>query len=70
MTVCHVILVVQDWFSDVSLLRFLLSAEMLKPSTLSGSHGSGSGQDDMHEFFPQLGTHCFLFFSIILSVCK
>ena len=28
---------------------------MLKPSTLSGSHGSGSGQDDMHEFFPQLG---------------
>ena len=55
MTVCHVILVVEDWFTDMSLLRFLLSAEMLKPSTLSGSHGSGSGQDDMHEFFPHLG---------------
>lgn len=54
MTVCHVILVVEDWFTDMSLLRFLLSAEMLKPSTLSGSHGSGSGQDDMHEFFPHL----------------
>lgn len=54
MTVCHVLLVIQDWFTDASLLRFLLSAEMLKPSTLSSSHGSGSGQDDMHEFFPQL----------------
>ena len=56
MTVCHVILVVADWFTDMSLLRFLLSAEMLKPSTLSGSHGSSSGQDDMHEFFPHLGS--------------
>jgi protein SMG9 len=33
LSVCHVVLVVQDWFYDPNLIRFLQSAEMLKPST-------------------------------------
>ncbi|XP_020293561.1 protein SMG9 isoform X2 [Pseudomyrmex gracilis] len=32
-SVCHVILFVQDWFVDPNLLRFLQTAEMLKPSS-------------------------------------
>lgn len=37
LTVCHVVIVVQDWFSDYNLTRFIQSAEMLKP-TLSASN--------------------------------
>ncbi|PIK54178.1 hypothetical protein BSL78_08908 [Apostichopus japonicus] len=32
MTVCHVVLVVVDWFPDLSLMEFLKRAEMLKPT--------------------------------------
>ncbi|KAM9510521.1 nonsense-mediated mRNA decay factor SMG9-like [Guaruba guarouba] len=34
-TVCHVVLLVQDWFTDLGLYRFLQTAEMVKPSTPS-----------------------------------
>ncbi|KAG5327477.1 SMG9 protein, partial [Pseudoatta argentina] len=32
-SVCHVIIFVQDWFVDPNLVRFLQTAEMLKPSS-------------------------------------
>ncbi|KAL6489390.1 hypothetical protein MHYP_G00031310 [Metynnis hypsauchen] len=55
-TVCHVVIVVQDWFTDINLYRFLQTAEMLKPSTPSASHDStgSSGQDDGSEYYPHL----------------
>uniref|UniRef100_A0A8D2ZFR4 Nonsense-mediated mRNA decay factor SMG9 n=1 Tax=Scophthalmus maximus TaxID=52904 RepID=A0A8D2ZFR4_SCOMX len=55
-TVCHVIIVVQDWFTDLSLYRFLQTAEMLKPSTPSASHDSAgsSGNDDGAEYYPHI----------------
>ncbi|KAF6079492.1 SMG9 nonsense mediated mRNA decay factor [Phyllostomus discolor] len=57
-TVCHVVIVVQDWFTDLSLYRFLQTAEMVKPSTPSPSHesSSSSGSDEGTEYYPHLGT--------------
>jgi protein SMG9 len=50
MTVCHVIIVAQDWFADLSFLRSLLTAEMLKPQTHTGPDPStpagASSQDE------------------------
>ncbi|XP_066596412.1 nonsense-mediated mRNA decay factor SMG9-like [Prorops nasuta] len=34
-SVCHVIIFVQDWFVDPDILRFLQTAEMLKPASTS-----------------------------------
>ncbi|XP_034030985.1 protein SMG9 [Thalassophryne amazonica] len=55
-TVCHVVIVVQDWFTDINLYRFLQTAEMLKPSTPSASHDStgSSGGDDGAEYYPHI----------------
>uniref|UniRef100_A0A8C9IIR9 Nonsense-mediated mRNA decay factor SMG9 n=1 Tax=Piliocolobus tephrosceles TaxID=591936 RepID=A0A8C9IIR9_9PRIM len=55
-TVCHVVIVVQDWFTDLSLYRFLQTAEMVKPSTPSPSHesSSSSGSDEGTEYYPHL----------------
>nr|XP_014343706.1 PREDICTED: protein SMG9-like [Latimeria chalumnae] len=55
-TVCHVVIVVQDWFTDISLYRFLQTAEMLKPSTPSPSHESSgsSGSDEGTEYYPHI----------------
>ncbi|KAM8927337.1 nonsense-mediated mRNA decay factor SMG9 isoform 1-T1 [Pelodytes ibericus] len=55
-TVCHVVIVVQDWFTDFNLYRFLQTAEMLKPSTPSPSHeSSGSaGSDEGIEYYPHM----------------
>ncbi|KAI3360908.1 hypothetical protein L3Q82_013120 [Scortum barcoo] len=55
-TVCHVVIVVQDWFTDLNLYRFLQTAEMLKPSTPSASHDStgSSGSDDGAEYYPHI----------------
>ncbi|KYO19186.1 protein SMG9 isoform B [Alligator mississippiensis] len=55
-TVCHVVVVVQDWFTDLSLYRFLQTAEMVKPSTPSPSHeSSGSaGPDEGTEYYPHI----------------
>lgn len=54
MTVCHIIIVVQDWFTDTSLLRFLQTSEMLKPSTPSTSHDSSQGQEENADYFPNV----------------
>ncbi|KAL3858099.1 hypothetical protein ACJMK2_012710 [Sinanodonta woodiana] len=54
MTVCHVVLVVQDWFVDTNFMHFLLTAEMLKPASHSASHESGTGQDDVNEYNPHI----------------
>ncbi|KAM7138197.1 nonsense-mediated mRNA decay factor SMG9 isoform 1-T2 [Macrochelys suwanniensis] len=55
-TVCHVVIVVQDWFTDLSLYRFLQTAEMVKPSTPSPSHEStgSSGADEGTEYYPHV----------------
>lgn len=55
-TVCHVVVVVQDWFTDTNLYRFLQTAEMLKPSTPSASHDStgSSGNDEGAEYYPHI----------------
>ncbi|KAJ6663626.1 hypothetical protein lerEdw1_009705 [Lerista edwardsae] len=55
-TVCHVVIVVQDWFTDLSLYRFLQTAEMVKPSTPSPSHESSgsSGSDEGTEYYPHI----------------
>ncbi|XP_019866153.1 nonsense-mediated mRNA decay factor SMG9 isoform X2 [Aethina tumida] len=47
MSVCHVLIVVQDWFFDCNVVRFLQSAEMLKP-TISNP------EDELTEHFPNL----------------
>lgn len=54
MTVCHVVIVVQDWFSDFNLLRLLQTAEMLKPSSPSMSHESGHPADGQSEYYPHI----------------
>ncbi|EEC12042.1 conserved hypothetical protein [Ixodes scapularis] len=54
MAVCHTVVVVQDWFADPNFLRFVLSAEMLKPATSSGSHDSGLTNEEVAESFPHL----------------
>jgi len=45
-SVCHTVLLVQDWFTDINLIRLVAAAEMLKPVTSAG--------DDQHiqEYFP------------------
>ncbi|KAJ8287661.1 hypothetical protein COCON_G00003200 [Conger conger] len=55
-TVCHVVIVVQDWFTDINLYRFLQTAEMLKPSTPSASHdsSSSSGSEEGSEYYPHI----------------
>nr|CAB3226601.1 protein SMG9 [Phallusia mammillata] len=40
LTVCHVVVVVQDWFTDSNIFKFLQVAEMLKPVTPPPSHES------------------------------
>ncbi|MBN3304513.1 nonsense-mediated mRNA decay factor SMG9 [Amia ocellicauda] len=57
LTVCHVVIVVQDWFTDLSLCRFLQTAEMLKPSTPSASSHESSGSscsDEGSEYYPHI----------------
>ncbi|CAL8247831.1 unnamed protein product [Lota lota] len=55
-TVCHVVIVVQDWFTDINMYRFLQTAEMLKPSTPSASHDStgSSAAEDGAEYYPHI----------------
>ncbi|XP_036260647.1 LOW QUALITY PROTEIN: nonsense-mediated mRNA decay factor SMG9 [Molothrus ater] len=54
-TVCHVVLLVQDWFTDLGLYRFLQTAEMVKPPTPSPSHdSSGAGPEEPSEYYPHL----------------
>lgn len=52
LTVCHVVVIVQDWFVDVNLLRFLQTAEMLRPPTplISGD----SDLSEVVEYYPHI----------------
>lgn len=56
-TVCHIVIVVADHFADITLLKFLKTAEMLKPSTVVHSIQDGStssSSEDLDEYFPHL----------------
>lgn len=44
MAICHVLIAVQDWFTDYNFLRYIQAAEMLKPS-LSASNTASSNQE-------------------------
>uniref|UniRef100_A0A8C4WX67 Nonsense-mediated mRNA decay factor SMG9 n=1 Tax=Eptatretus burgeri TaxID=7764 RepID=A0A8C4WX67_EPTBU len=56
LTVCHLILIVQDWFIDLNLIRFLQAAEMVKPcSPLPNIDGSSSaGTSNGSEYYPHI----------------
>nr|XP_031830020.1 protein SMG9 [Nomia melanderi] len=47
-SVCHVIIFVQDWIVDPNLVRFLQTAEMLKPSSTSNM------DQDYVEYYPHI----------------
>ncbi|KAJ0176162.1 hypothetical protein K1T71_008336 [Dendrolimus kikuchii] len=56
MAICHVLIAVQDWFTDYNFIRYIQAAEMLKPSlsasnTVSsqeGSESTGGGESNPH----------------------
>ncbi len=50
---CHVLLLVQDWFVDVQLVKATLAAEMLRPTSPAYADLDGDG-DEMVEYFPHL----------------
>jgi protein SMG9 len=61
MAVCHVVVLVEDWFMDANLMRILQTAEMLAPSLqLLGA------QDEFIERKPHLG-RLFLFWRFYVS---
>lgn len=47
-SVCHVIIFVQDWFVDPNLVRFLQTAEMLKPASTTNM------DQDYVEYYPHI----------------
>ncbi|XP_033223438.1 protein SMG9 [Belonocnema kinseyi] len=47
-SVCHVIIFTQDWFVDPNLMRFLQTAEMLKPASAT------SMDQDYVEYYPHI----------------
>ncbi|XP_012252963.2 nonsense-mediated mRNA decay factor SMG9 isoform X2 [Athalia rosae] len=48
LSVCHVIIFIQDWFVDPNLIRFIQTAEMLKPSSASAI------DQDFVEYYPHI----------------
>ncbi|GBM02241.1 Protein SMG9 [Araneus ventricosus] len=54
MAVCHTIISVQDWFIDLNYLRFLLSAEMLKPTTPINIHDLNPLPEETTEYYPHI----------------
>ncbi|XP_047533724.1 nonsense-mediated mRNA decay factor SMG9-like [Vanessa atalanta] len=44
MSICHVLITVQDWFTDYNFIRYIQTAEMLKP-TLSASNAVNTNQE-------------------------
>ncbi|XP_026494638.1 nonsense-mediated mRNA decay factor SMG9-like [Vanessa tameamea] len=44
MSICHVLITVQDWFTDYNFIRYIQTAEMLKP-TLSASNAMNTNQE-------------------------
>ncbi|EFA02087.2 Protein SMG9-like Protein [Tribolium castaneum] len=47
MSICHVLIVVQDYFFDSNVVRFLQTAEMLKPT-------HSNPEDELNDHFPHL----------------
>lgn len=47
MSICHVLVVVQDYFFDSNIIRFLQTAEMLKPT-------HSNAEDELNDHFPHL----------------
>lgn len=47
LSVCHVVLVVEDWFLDSNVVRFLQTAEMLKPSM-------PTNEEEFMDYFPHV----------------
>lgn len=47
MSVCHIIILVQDWFVDSNVIRFIQTAEMLKPTM-------NTPEDEYVDYFPHL----------------
>ncbi|XP_044255153.1 protein SMG9 [Tribolium madens] len=47
MSICHVLIVVQDYFFDSNIVRFLQTAEMLKPT-------HSNPEDELNDHFPHL----------------
>ncbi|XP_050343997.1 nonsense-mediated mRNA decay factor SMG9-like [Nymphalis io] len=45
MSICHVLITVQDWFTDYNFIRYIQTAEMLKP-TLSASNAANTNQEN------------------------
>ncbi|KAG6440984.1 hypothetical protein O3G_MSEX001590 [Manduca sexta] len=56
MAICHVLITVQDWFTDYNFLRYIQAAEMLKPSlsasntitSQDGSESTSGGESHPH----------------------
>ncbi|CAH0726977.1 unnamed protein product, partial [Brenthis ino] len=57
MAICHVLVAVQDWFTDYNFLRYIQAAEMLKPSlsasnaanaNTEGTESTSSGENHPH----------------------
>jgi protein SMG9 len=51
MTVCHVVLLAQDWFADTQLIRTVQTAEMLRPTSTTYASDDDS---EIIEYFPDL----------------
>ena len=51
MSVCHVVVLVQDHFVDPNLMEIVSTAEMLRPSSLALNRPDGTGQ--VVEYFPE-----------------
>ncbi|XP_059062121.1 nonsense-mediated mRNA decay factor SMG9 [Achroia grisella] len=64
MAICHVLIAVQDWFTDYNFIRYIQAAEMLKPSlsasnTVSSQEGSESTADgECHPHLLLLHNRC------------
>ncbi|KAL4223285.1 smg-9 [Mactra antiquata] len=54
LTVCNTVIVLQDWFTDLSLLKFIQTSEMLKPTTPSSGHDGNTTSDDHPDYYPHI----------------
>ena len=54
MSVCHVLLLVQDWFVDAHVAKSVLTAEMLRPTSPAYATAAADGEDQIVEYFPDL----------------
>ena len=54
MSVCHVLLLVQDWFVDANVAKSVLTAEMLRPTSPAYAAVGADGEEQIVEYFPDL----------------